>query len=122
MKKLCINSRDELVVIDLEKVMFLQANGNYTLFVYAEGQKTMVSLGLTKVEEALKKILPIDKPSPFVRMGRSLIINQRYLHGINVLKQKVTLSDGGKNLYSLIVPKVLLKQYKEQINKQYSSI
>ena len=79
MKKLCINSRDELVIIDLEKIMFLQANGNYTLFVYAEGQKTMVSLGLTKVEEILKKTLPIDKPSSFVRMGRSLIINLKYM-------------------------------------------
>lgn len=120
MRKLCLNSRDELVVIDLEKVAFLQANGNYTHFIYMGGQKTMVSLGLTKVEEYLKKVLPKDKPSPFVRMGRSLIINQRYLCQISILKQKIILSDCDTHIYTLTVPKILLKQYKEQISQCFS--
>lgn len=118
MQKLCLNSRDELVIINLEKVAFLQANGNYTHFVYMEGQKTMVSLGLSKVEEYLRKALPKDQPCTFVRMGRSLIINPKYLCHISLLKQRIILSDGGKHAYSLTVPKILLKQYKEQISQQ----
>ena len=38
-------------------------------------------------------IVPKDRRSPFVRLGRSLLVNQTYLTHINVLKQRLTLSD-----------------------------
>lgn len=80
----------------------------------------MLTLGLSKVEEYIKKILPTDKPSFFIRIGRSLIINQRYLYSINTLKQKLILSDCANHTYILTVSKNLLKAYKEIISKKYS--
>ena len=37
MKKVCINTRDELLIIDLDRVAFFQANGNYTRLTYISG-------------------------------------------------------------------------------------
>lgn len=119
MYKLCLNSRDELLIIDLQKIAFFKANGNYTHFQYISGGVHLVTLGLSKVEEYIRASWPKDVPSPFVRLGRSLIINQTFLSGISVLKQKVTLSDNDGHTYSLNVPKPLIKTYKEQITNLY---
>lgn len=119
MYKLCLNSRDELLIINLEKIAFFQANGNYTHLNYIEGETHLLTIGLSKVEDFIRKSWPKGKPSPFIRLGRSLIINQTFLSEISVLKQKVVLSDCGAHTYSLSVPKPLLKEYKEKINELY---
>lgn len=119
MYKLCLNARDELLIIDLEKIAFFQANGNYTHLNYILGETHLLTIGLSKVEDLIRITWPKDTPSPFVRLGRSLIINQNYLSEISVLKQKITLSDREQHSYSLSVPKPLLKEYKEKINEMY---
>ena len=93
MYKLCLNSRDELHIIDLEKIAFFQANGNYTRLNYITGGTHLLTVGLSRVEELIRLTWPKEKPSPFVRIGRSFIINQVYLSEISVLKQRLVLSD-----------------------------
>jgi len=119
MYKLCLNSRDELLIINLEKIAFFQANGNYTHLNYIGGETHLLTIGLSKVEEYIRKTWPKVNPSPFVRLGRSLIINQTFLSEISILKQRLTLSDCEAHSYSLNVPKPLLKSYKENINDMY---
>ncbi len=121
MPRLCINSRDELIIIDLEKVAYLRAQGNYTEVMYIEGQSLLLTLGLSRLETMIRDSMPKDRPGIFARMGRSLIINQRYLTRISVLNQKLTLSDRGKNAYALSVPKDLLKGYKKAIAQAFAS-
>lgn len=115
MYKLCLNSRDELIIIDLAKIAFFQANGNYTHMQYIKGETHLLTIGISKVEEFIRQVWPADQPSPFIRLGRSLLINPTYLTEINILKQRITLSDRETNSYTLAVPKPLLKQYKELI-------
>ena len=73
MLKLCLNSRDEMYILDLEKVAYMAANGNYTRIVYIEGMQVMATMGISKMEEMIKKVIPADGKSPFVRLGRSLM-------------------------------------------------
>ena len=119
MSKLCLNSRDELIIIQLNRVAYFQAQGNYTKLCYIHGEEQLLMIGLSKAEEYLRNALPKEGPTPFIRLGRSLIINQSYLADINILKQKVVLSDFHGNQHSVAVPKPLLKQYKEKINEFY---
>ena len=120
MLKLCINSRDELFVLDLDKVAYIQASGNYSRIVYIGGMQMMITLGLSKLAGMIKMIVPKDRRSPFVRLGRSLLVNQTYLTHINVLKQRLTLSDNQEHSYVLDVPKALLKAYKDLIRKSFA--
>lgn len=120
MLKLCINSRDELFVLDLDKVAYIQASGNYSRIVYIGGMQMMITLGLSKLEGMIKMIVPKDRRSPFVRLGRSLLVNQTYLTHINVLKQRLTLSDNQEHSDVLDVPKALLKAYKDLIRKSFA--
>lgn len=120
MNKLCLNTRDDALIIDLSQVAFFQANGNYTTVYYIGGQKQMLTLGLSKMEDLLRKAYAKDVPSSFMRMGRSLIINQTYLYAINTLKQRLSLSDYHGHTYSLTVPKQILRRYKEIISGKQS--
>ena len=117
---MCINSRDELFVLDLDKVAYIQASGKYSRIVYIGGMQMMITLGLSKLEGMIKMIVPKDRRSPFVRLGRSLLVNQTYLTHINVLKQRLTLSDNQEHSYVLDVPKALLKAYKDLIRKSFA--
>lgn len=119
MYKLCLNSRDELLIIDLSKIAYFQANGNYTHLCYIGGETHLLTTGLSKIEDYIRMSWPKGTSSPYVRLGRSLLINQSFLSAISVVKQKLTLSDGNGHSYGLSVPKPLLKQYKENINELY---
>lgn len=121
MLKLCLNSRDEMYILDLEKVAYMAANGNYTRIVYIEGMQVMATMGISKMEEMIKKVIPVDRKSPFVRLGRSLMINQNYLSHINILKQRITLSDNQTHSHMLEVPKALLRAYKDLIINNFSN-
>ena len=90
-------------------------------FVYIDGNKIMVSVGLSQFETIIKDAINKQRmANTFVRLGRSVIVNNRYLSQINILKQKLTLSDRGTHAYQLTVPKSLLKNYKELIRKSYT--
>lgn len=120
MKRICINSRDELFVIPLDKVMYVEANGNYSNVTFVEGHKMMLSIGLSKVETIISAAFGSGVASPFIRLGRSLIINQTFLSSINLLRQQLVLSDYGKNKVVISVHKQLLKDYKELVKTEYA--
>ena len=121
MNIICINTRDELNLIDLELVACIRASGNYSEIMYIDGNKLMVSVGLSQMESIISDAISRKNASnTYVRLGRSVIVNNRYLSQINMLKQKLTLSDRGTHAYQLTVPKNLLKSYKELIRSSYS--
>jgi len=116
MKRICINSRDELVVIDTGKLACVVADGNYSKLVYIDKRfpASLISIGITKMAEILQKGEDNPAHPTFLKLGRSLIINQNYLINISIPKQRILLSDRGENIHAINVPKQLLKQYKEQ--------
>ncbi len=119
MRKICINSRDELCIIDLEKIAYLQADGNYTRIVYINNQRAVVSLGITNIKEIIEQAQGAIENPRFIRLGRSIIINHNYLFSLNVLKQKIILSDGSQNMaIPLSISKNLLKEYKRLITSK----
>lgn len=122
MNIICINTRDELNLIDLDSVACIKASGNYSNVMYIDGKKLIVSVGLSHFETIIKSANTRNNvKNTFVRLGRSVIINIRFLSQINILKQKLTLSDRGPHAYQLTVPKNLLRNFKELIRNSYPS-
>lgn len=122
MRRVLFNSRDELISIDLEKVALVKANGNYSTLYYISQREVMLSFGITKVFELIQNAHLTE--SQFVKIGRSLIINQTFLERIDVLRQQLVLTDGsvlfdGKekrtNEIRVTVPKNLLRAYKAML-------
>ena len=114
-KKLCLRAYNELYVIDLEMVMYLQADDHYTHVYYSSGTHFMVPFGLSKVEQAITNITTTGERF-LIRMGREFILNLRCIYQINTVKQIVMLSDNhGINL-SLHLSKPVLRSLIETVN------
>lgn len=119
MDRICINSRDELLVLNLNKVACFRADVDYTTVYYVSGLTTTITMGLNKVERIIATI-PKSPQCDFVRVGRSYIVNQIYLFQIQTLRQRLVLCDGHKAI-SLSVSKEALKRYKQYIAEKYGS-
>ena len=121
MKKfLYINTRDELFKLDISKVVFFEADGNYTHFMMSHGKlKGSVCMSLSQMQKLLSVSLK-DDASNFARIGKRYIVNLNYVYQISVLNQKLVLSDGERFVFHLSVSKEALKELKEKYVKLIS--
>ena len=110
------SSRDELLKIDLRRVLFFEADANYTIIVSSNGLSSMVLMSLGKMEDLLSARSKSEKAS-FARIGKRYIINLSYIYRINALKQELTLSDQRFFSQTLSISKEALKKLKELMSR-----
>lgn len=111
-KYLYLNSRDELYRMDISKIVYFEADGNYTNFVLSNKLKGAVCMNLAQMQQVLSDSLK-ESASIFARVGKRHIVNLTYVYQIGVLRQKLTLSDGEVFAYQLNISKEALKKLKE---------
>lgn len=116
-KYLLINSRDELYRVDITKIVYFEANANYTIFVLPNKLKGVIGMNLAQTERLLSANLGIEA-SIFARIGKRFIINLNYIYHIELLKQNLTLSDGENFAYSLPISKDALRKLKDMFVTQ----
>ena len=109
---LYLNSRDELLRLDINKIVFFEGEGNYTNIVSANKLKGVVCMNLGRIQEVLDEKLK-EHAIIFARVGKRYIVNLNYIYSINILKQKLTLSDGYMFAYQLDIAKDALKKLKD---------
>ncbi len=106
------NSRDEFLKIDLSKIVYFEAEGNYTKIMVANGLESMVCMGLSKMEQFISATIQ-KKSSTMARIGKRFIINLAYIYRINVLQQELILSDQKSFTYKLNISKDALRNLKD---------
>lgn len=111
-KYLYLNSRDEFYKVDISKIVYFEADGNYTNFVLCNKLKGVVLMNLSQMQTVLTESLK-EEASIFARIGKRFIINLNFVYHIEVLRQKLTLSDGEVFAYQLPVSKEALKKLKD---------
>lgn len=111
-KYLHLNSRDEFLRIDISKIAYFEADGNYTNIILVNKLKSVVSMNLSHMQKLLSERLKEDA-TIFARVGKKHIINHKYIYMINVLKQQLILSNGESFHFQLEVSKDALKNLKE---------
>lgn len=111
-KYLYLNSRDELYRIDISKVIYFEAEGNYTSFMLSNKLKGAICMNLAQMQQVLNDCLK-ESASVFARVGKRHIVNLTYVYQIGVLRQKLILSDGELFAYQLNISKDALKKLKE---------
>lgn len=115
---LYFNTRDEMLRVDLRKVLYFKADRNYTDVYFVNGVHVTLPTGLMSIEQMLENDKLRGRTMPFVRLGRSLIVNISYILHINVLKQELTLSDMSMpGCQRIAVAKEALRKLKELYNK-----
>lgn len=113
---LVFNSRDELFRIPVSKLVYFEADGNYTHIVSKNKLRSTVWCSLTQMEKHLEKQMGI-RASLFMRIGRRYIVNRRYIYGISISRQQLTLSDGETFTHVLPVSKESLRALKNLLTE-----
>lgn len=115
-KHLYFTTRDELIKVPLQEVIYFEADGNYSSIYFRNGLHSQVLASLTTIENLIKNsfLMSRQQSKPvFIRIGRRFIVNIECIFHINVLKQKLVLSDFRfASSYELNVPKEALKNLK----------
>lgn len=106
------NSRDELLRINPSKIVYFEADGNYTNIILANKTKATVCMNLSQMQKVLSERLK-EKASVYARVGKSYIINLNYVFAIQTLKQRLVLSDQTNFALQIPISKESLKRLKE---------
>ena len=113
-QRIYFNSRDKLIRLDTQKIVYFEGDGNYTYIVTANKQKVCITMNLSHTEEALAAQLG-NNANHFMRIGKRFIVNMNYIFQIDILKQMLMLSDCEHFLYQMPVSKEALKTVKELV-------
>lgn len=114
---LFLNSRDELLRLDIQNIVYFEADGNYTNIISANKLKGVVCANLAQMQKMLSERLKEDA-SVFARVGKKYIINLSHIYAINTIRQYVILSDGATFAYQLNIGKDALKELKHIMIEQ----
>ena len=114
---LYLNSRDNLLRLDINHLVFFEADGNYTNIVSANKVKHTVGMTLAKMQEMLTQSLG-EKAHRFVRIGKSHIVSMNYINQIDIPKQTLILSDGHSYAFKVSVSKEALRKLKDILTRQ----
>lgn len=106
------NSRDELLRINPAKIVYFEADGNYTNIILINKIKCTVCMNLAKMQSVLSERLK-ENASIFARVGKSHIVNLNYIYAIQTLKQRLVLSDQATFAFQLPISKESLKRLKD---------
>lgn len=111
---LYFNSRDELLRLDINKIVYFEADGNYTTIVMTNKLKNKVNCNLSQMEVLLANKLK-EHSSIFMRIGKRLIVNLNYIHSVCIHKQQMVVTDCMHFAFQIPISKDALKKVKEII-------
>jgi len=99
--KIRINTRTGYFFIDFDDIFYCRADGNYS-FIRVPDKEHACTLKIGEIET----LVPSDQ---FVRLGRSLIINFKYLAAVDRKSGKLTLQRNGQS-FNVSIPKAQFKE------------
>lgn len=114
---LIIGNSRELFRIATEDILYVLANGNYSVFYFTYGDTVNMTLSIAKVGEYINELCP-QTSKDFVRVGRSLIINLSHLHYINFSDEKLVLLDRNKDKTVVEAPIKALRELASRIKNE----
>ena len=116
MEWLKISTSTELVRVATSEIVYVRADGNYSDLVLTNGKKRKMTFQLHFFDEVFQLL----RNNFFVRVGRSLIVNKRYIHVVNLTDQMLVF--GGQTITGEIAPVQVsrdsLKKLKELLEEE----
>ena len=91
-KYIVISTNTELLRIPSDRLMFITSEGNYSKVYSQDGHYRMVAYQLGQLEDIIGDQLG-EEETPFIRIGKSLIVNRDYIYLIDVSEQVIIVSD-----------------------------
>lgn len=114
---LLFNTTTELVRVPADAVVFVRADGNYSVITVADGGEYVLTMQLGQIERHIAERNTVDD-NRFIRIGKSLIVNREFISFIHATRQKLILSDSRTFRHELTASREALKALKDFIEKE----
>ena len=114
---LIIKTRDELLRIRIEQILYFEADRNYTNLILNNGIQFTFAINIGKIEEILENQVTGCKMI-LMRVGKSHIINKNHILQINLPRQKLLLLTAEGKARELIISKDPLKVLKDSLENE----
>ena len=111
-KWIYFQNRDELLRVNLHKVVYFEADANYTNIYTVNNMKIVVGMNLSNTQQMISRQSQ-DQMPVFMRIGKKFIVNTHFICQIHIAKQKLVLSDFERFAFTLPVSKEALKTVKD---------
>jgi hypothetical protein len=120
-KYLVLINSNEIVRVTPERIVCILSEGNYSTMTLVNKDEHVFSFNLATFERIIEQQLGTDAQT-FIRLGKSLIINGRYIYYVNVSKQQVVLSDSSfPHKFTFSASKEALKALKTMLEDSIKS-
>lgn len=116
-KRLVFTTSTEIVCVPSDTVVYITADGNYSVITLIDGESFVLTLQLGQIERRIAEMLESDD-NRFIRIGKSLIVNHDFITFINPVRQKIILSDCRTFHHEVTASKEALKALKELLEKE----
>jgi two-component system LytT family response regulator len=83
-KRIYVNTQKQILILQLDEVLYIEAEGSYTNFHMLDGKVIVSGKNLKKYSEQ------VEQNPDFIKIHRSYIINQSHLESINKKKLEMT--------------------------------
>lgn len=112
MKYIYFNSRDELIRLSINSIVYFESDGNYTNVVTINKLRSSIGMNLGEMEKALASQLGAASVI-FIRIGKRYIVNRNFIYRLNIQKQMLVLSDLMHFAFLISISKEALKNMKQ---------
>lgn len=120
-KYLVLINSNEIVRVSPDRIVYILSEGNYSTMTLVDKDEHVFSFNLASFEKLIEQQLGTDAQT-FIRLGKSLIINGKYIYYVNVSKQQIVLSDSSfPNKFTLSASKEALKALKIVLEESIKS-
>lgn len=113
-----ISNANELFHIMSDSIVCVTSDGNYSDLHTRDGEQHTVTLQLGVIEQMMKAQLGPDKENEFVRIGKCLIVNMRFVSYINPSKRQIVLSDSHTFKHNVEASREALRELKDYFEKK----
>ena len=110
------STTSELLRIPVEAIVYVEADGNYSTIVTADGVEHVLTLQIGQIERRIADVVEAGDHR-FIRIGKSLIVNSDFISFIHATRQKLVLSDCRTFSQELSASREALKTLKEVLEK-----
>ena len=110
------STTSELLRIPVEAIVYVEADGNYSTIVTADGVEHVLTLQIGQIERRIADVVEAGDHR-FIRIGKSLIVNSDFISFIHTTRQKLVLSDCRTFSRDISASREALRTLKEILEK-----
>mgnify|MGYP003584204177 CR=1 FL=1 len=120
-KFLVITNTNEAIRVSPDRIAYISSDGNYTTMVLTDKEERVFSFNLVAFERIIEQQLGTEAQI-FIRLGKSIIINSKFIYYVNVSKQQIILADiSFPNQFDLEASREALKALKTVLEESTKS-